>query len=101
MDWYWISNSLTITLGKLLLLNMFQSVKVESVINTPKSVPIYKFSLLLLSSKTIQLTGIFGKLPEIFTHEFPPSIVLYTFSVAVYPDKVTQTLLASLGWTII
>ena len=63
-DWYCISSSDTITFGKLALLKFDQSVAVLSLINTPRSVPIYKVSVPLFSSSTIVLIGIFGKVPE-------------------------------------
>ena len=52
------------TLGNVKLLKFDQSEELLSRIKTPKSVPIYKVSELLFSSKTIVFTGIFGSVPE-------------------------------------
>ena len=67
------------TLGNVKLLKFDQSEELLSLIKTPKSVPIYKVSELLFSSKTIVFTGIFGSVPGIIYQLLPPSSDLYTF----------------------
>ena len=71
-DGYWISNSETITLGSELLLKLFQSFVVESLIKTPRSVPKYIVSKLSISFSTIVLAGTLGRVPLILDHEEPP-----------------------------
>ena len=60
LDWYCNSSSFTITLGSEFWLNWLQLLELESVVQTPKSVPIYTVSSVLPLSISIQLTGTFG-----------------------------------------